>query len=200
MLPGATTRCGPVIRCSPVSGKTVLPAGYGAVSRIRIHPCRPDTIPHNGDGAAHRAESPARNISCKLPLLAPRPTEVPRSHARSVSPRRGIRGSRQSRGLGPVIQRIPLQAEMTSNPPFQTIYFDIVGGCVARCPYCLTGIGETGKGGEITPERFAEALRKLRDGGAIGAKTVVSMYNWGEPFLHSDFPGILRVVNNLGVR
>lgn len=89
---------------------------------------------------------------------------------------------------------------MTSYPPFQTIYFDIVGGCVARCPYCLTGIGETRKGSEIAPGRFAEALKKLRDEGAIGAKTIVSLYNWGEPFLHSDFPGILRVVNDLGVR
>ena len=89
---------------------------------------------------------------------------------------------------------------MKSPPPFKTIYFDIVGACNARCPYCLTGIGETRKGGEISTERFAQTMRKLIREGAIGAETVVSLYNWGEPFLHKDLRGIIRVVNDLGVR
>jgi len=89
---------------------------------------------------------------------------------------------------------------MKSPTPFKTVYFDIVGACNARCPYCLTGISGDRKGGEISPERFAQALEKLIHEGAIDAKTVVSLYNWGEPFLHRDLPGIIRVLNDLGVR
>lgn len=89
---------------------------------------------------------------------------------------------------------------MKSPNTFKTVYFDIVGACNARCPYCLTGISENRKGGEISLERFAQALKKLIREEAIDAKTVVSLYNWGEPFLHRDLHGIIRVVNDLGVR
>jgi len=89
---------------------------------------------------------------------------------------------------------------MKSRALFKIVYFDIVDACNARCPYCLTGMGEDRSGSEISPERFAMTLEKLLREGAIGAETVVSLYNWGEPLLHKDLPGILRVVNDFDVR
>ncbi len=89
---------------------------------------------------------------------------------------------------------------MKRQTPFKTIYFDIVGGCNARCPYCLTGSGELRKSGEISPARFSQALEKLIREGAIDSGSVLSLYNWGEPFLHGDLAGIIRVVNDHDVR
>jgi len=89
---------------------------------------------------------------------------------------------------------------MKRQPPFKTIYFDIVGGCNARCPYCMTGSGASRMSGEITPVRFAQALEKLVREGAIDSGSVLSLYNWGEPFLHSDLPEIIRIINNHDVR
>ena len=89
---------------------------------------------------------------------------------------------------------------MKRQTPFKTIYFDIVGGCNARCPYCLTGSSETRMSGEISPALFAQALEKLVREGAIGSGSVLSLYNWGEPLLHSDLPEIIRIINDHDVR
>ena len=50
------------------------------------------------------------------------------------------------------------------------------------------------------PVRFAQVLEKLLQEGAIYSGSVLSLYNWGEPFLHRDLPGIIRVINDYGVR
>jgi len=89
---------------------------------------------------------------------------------------------------------------MKRQTPFKTIYFDIFGGCNARCPYCLTGSSESRISGEISPARFAQALEKLVREGAIDSGSVLSLYNWGEPFLHRNLPEIIRIINNYDVR
>jgi MoaA/NifB/PqqE/SkfB family radical SAM enzyme len=55
-------------------------------------------------------------------------------------------------------------------------------------------------GGEISLDRFAQVLEKLIREGAIDSGSVLSLYNWGEPFLHRDLPGIIRIINEQNVR
>jgi hypothetical protein len=79
---------------------------------------------------------------------------------------------------------------------FKTLVFEISGVCNARCPYCITGnrSGGTGRERFVDPARFEAALDRLLAQGLIGPRTVVHLYNWGEPFLHPDLPAILAAL------
>lgn len=84
--------------------------------------------------------------------------------------------------------------------PFKTIYFDIVSSCNARCPYCLTGCEELKSGRMITPEKFEAVLLKLRHAGVLEKKSVISLYNWGEPFLHPKLDELVGIINKFDIR
>ena len=85
---------------------------------------------------------------------------------------------------------------------FKTLVFEISGVCNARGPYCITGNRSGGTGQErfLDPARFEGALDRLLAQGLIGPKTVTHLYNWGEPFLHPDLPGILRILARRNLR
>lgn len=87
-----------------------------------------------------------------------------------------------------------------SRAPFKTVYFDVIGACNARCPYCLTGTRKDGGTGAIAPGRFTEILGKLLEAGIVDPRSVISLYNWGEPLLHPDLGVLVRAVNGLGLR
>lgn len=84
--------------------------------------------------------------------------------------------------------------------PYKTVYFDIVGFCNARCPYCLTGGSKQKTGGVITPAIFETTLTKLLNAGVIDSATVISLYNWGEPFLHPGLHEIISIINKLDIK
>jgi MoaA/NifB/PqqE/SkfB family radical SAM enzyme len=84
--------------------------------------------------------------------------------------------------------------------PYRTVYFDIVGFCNARCPYCLTGGSKEKSGGVIAPEVFENTLTKLLSTGVIDFQSVISLYNWGEPFLHPRLHEIIGIINKLGIK
>ncbi|KAF0146419.1 MAG: hypothetical protein FD156_87 [Nitrospirae bacterium] len=84
--------------------------------------------------------------------------------------------------------------------PYRTVYFDIVGFCNARCPYCLTGGGKEKSGGMILPDVFENTLTKLLRSQVIDSKSVVSLYNWGEPFLHPRLHEIISIINKLNIK
>jgi pyruvate-formate lyase-activating enzyme len=84
--------------------------------------------------------------------------------------------------------------------PFRTVYFDIVGTCNARCPYCLIGRHRERRGKTVSVGVFGQALARLHEWGLIDAQTVVGLYNWGEPFLHPNLSEIVAAVNRQDVR
>lgn len=84
--------------------------------------------------------------------------------------------------------------------PFRTVYFDIVGFCNARCPYCPTGRNKQKIGESIAPDTFKQILIKLQNAGAIDSKSVISLYNWGEPLIHPGLHEIIGVVNSLNIK
>jgi len=80
---------------------------------------------------------------------------------------------------------------------FRYILMDIVGGCNAKCPFCVTGREDFGKRLSFTRvEDFARTLDRLMELElAIPNHSVIALFNWGEPILHPDLDGIVRAVN-----
>lgn len=79
--------------------------------------------------------------------------------------------------------------------PFKTVFFDIVGFCNGKCPYCMSGSSCKHKGAWISPEKFEVTINKLLSTNAIDQKSAIGLYNWGEPFLHPNLDGIVEVMN-----
>jgi MoaA/NifB/PqqE/SkfB family radical SAM enzyme len=84
---------------------------------------------------------------------------------------------------------------------FECVYFDIIGGCNAKCPFCVTARTTFGRKIEsisvVTFERVIDRLFALE---VIDKSTVINLFNWGEPILHPDLNGILSVLNQRGLR
>lgn len=83
---------------------------------------------------------------------------------------------------------------------FSAIYFDLTGNCNANCPFCKTGLDKIRVKNFVIPEKFEKGLQKLKDIGVVENNSVVSLYNWGEPFLHPDINKIVGVINKLDVK
>jgi MoaA/NifB/PqqE/SkfB family radical SAM enzyme len=85
---------------------------------------------------------------------------------------------------------------------FQTINFDIVGGCNAKCPYCVTARTTFGqKIKHISVPDFARTVDRLVElGFADRRKSVVNLFSWGEPILHPDLDGIISALADRGLR
>lgn len=84
--------------------------------------------------------------------------------------------------------------------PYKTVYFDIVGFCNARCPYCHSGIDKVVKGSLIEPHLFKKTLSMLLKERIITKNSLIRLYNWGDPFLHPDINRIVSYINELGLR
>lgn len=83
---------------------------------------------------------------------------------------------------------------------FKAVYFDIVGFCNAKCPYCHSGINRIGGGNKINVETFKKTLASLLDKNIINRRTVISLYSWGEPFLHPEIHNIINSINELDLK
>ena len=83
---------------------------------------------------------------------------------------------------------------------FDTIYYDIVGVCNAKCSYCHTGIFKTTTGSVVPAQRFRDTLDLIAKHGLLNPEGVIGLYNWGEPFLHPRLPELLDIVNGYGFR
>jgi len=85
---------------------------------------------------------------------------------------------------------------------YRTLHFDIVGFCNATCPYCTTGMRTN-----VSPPPKAVDVRQFRDTialllqhGLIARRTIVYLYNWGEPILHPKLNELLHVLRNHKIR
>lgn len=83
---------------------------------------------------------------------------------------------------------------------FKTIFYDIMGFCNAKCPYCLSGRFRQSQGNPVSPEQFQETIKILRQNHILRKNGVISLYNWGEPFLHPKLAELLDILNNFGGR
>jgi MoaA/NifB/PqqE/SkfB family radical SAM enzyme len=83
---------------------------------------------------------------------------------------------------------------------FKTIFYDIMGFCNAKCPYCLSGRFRQSQGHPVSPEQFQETILTLRRKHILRKNGVISLYNWGEPFLHPKLAELIDILNKFGCR
>ncbi len=81
---------------------------------------------------------------------------------------------------------------------YQTVFFDISGICNAKCPWCVQSeknkaIKNTGE--FIDVELFSSALERMLALELINKKTIINLFNWGEPSIHPKFPEIINELN-----
>ncbi|MBN2144901.1 MAG: hypothetical protein JW774_09785 [Candidatus Aureabacteria bacterium] len=79
--------------------------------------------------------------------------------------------------------------------PFTNTFIDIVGYCNAHCPYCNTSNNKMNKDSILTPKIFNAILDTLFQNNLIDHKSILHLYNWGEPFLHPQLHDIIHVLN-----
>ena len=75
---------------------------------------------------------------------------------------------------------------------------DIVGSCNLRCPSCPVGnLGYVNPTGLLDLDLFRRILEKADREYQLH---MVSLFNWGEPFLHPELPELIRIVRRRGLR
>lgn len=88
--------------------------------------------------------------------------------------------------------------------PYDLVYFDIVGYCNAKCPYCMTGSRRVDDAAfpskAIEVDRFEKAIDHLLANGFICAgRSRIDLYSWGEPLLHPKLNDVLRVLSTRNI-
>ncbi|MBL8026563.1 MAG: radical SAM protein [Fibrobacteres bacterium] len=86
---------------------------------------------------------------------------------------------------------------------YSTVYWEISGVCNGNCPYCVTGkncvIGRNMEDIKarkfISIDDFRETIKHLIETQTIvPGQTTLSLFNWGEPFLHPELESILSII------
>ncbi len=87
------------------------------------------------------------------------------------------------------------------------VFWDISGVCNSNCKYCCNGknsiSGDYHKKMSriMTPETFSNTLDYLTSKGIIHPeKTVIYLFNWGDPFIHPQFGTMLEIVSSRGYK
>lgn len=90
---------------------------------------------------------------------------------------------------------------------YEEVFFDIIGKCNAKCKYCVNGqnsisghIHRRLGGSGIEPNEFKEAISYMFHNKLIESETVIHLFNWAEPFLHSRIREILSILNEYDLR
>ncbi len=84
-------------------------------------------------------------------------------------------------------------------------YIDIVGTCNLRCPSCPNGnyqpgdfIGIRRPKGFMKLALFKKILAKIKRENSDYEYMVISVYNWGEPLIHPEFPQFIAAIRDQG--
>ena len=90
---------------------------------------------------------------------------------------------------------------MDKEKKYNLVYFEIVGFCNARCPWCVTGNKSLNQVSYpsrfINVNDFHNAIVTLLEGGLIYPReTLIRLDNWGEPMLHPELTKILKILRN----
>jgi organic radical activating enzyme len=88
---------------------------------------------------------------------------------------------------------------MDKEKKYNLVYFEIVGFCNARCPWCVTGNKSLNQVSYpsrfINVNDFRNAIVTLLEGGLIYPReSLISLANWGEPMLHPELSEILKIL------
>ncbi len=90
-------------------------------------------------------------------------------------------------------------------PHFALYFIDIVGTCNLRCPSCPVGnfqpndfIEQSRPKGFMQLSLFEAILDKIKREDNEHKYTVISVYNWGEPLLHPDYPKFIEAIKARG--
>lgn len=86
----------------------------------------------------------------------------------------------------------------TNLKPYQHVFFEICGKCNARCKWCVTGnnnINSKQKGSIVNIQDFERAIIYMKNNSIIDDNTIISLFNWGEPFLHPQFEEIVEFLD-----
>lgn len=90
---------------------------------------------------------------------------------------------------------------------YKSVFFEISGGCNAACPYCVNGrnriLPQTSPPNRrfLSPAMLEETLTSLEEKQLISpALSLMSLYNWGEAFMHPELTEILEVLVSRGYR
>lgn len=77
---------------------------------------------------------------------------------------------------------------------FRYVHFDIVGGCNAKCPYCVTARTTFGQRIQhISVAGFARTLDRLLELNLVTPKkSTIALFNWSEPLLHPNLNAIVQ--------
>ena len=81
---------------------------------------------------------------------------------------------------------------------FDSISFDVVGYCVAKCKYCPSGNDLSHAGSFISEVKYAAILAKLKKYGFYTKSTSFHIYGLGEPSLHPKLNEILKITHKMG--
>lgn len=82
---------------------------------------------------------------------------------------------------------------------FRNIFFDISGICNSKCPYCLSGRYKVSSGGYIETNLFEQVLKRLTALQLVGTRSILGLYNWGEPFLHPRLGELVQIINRFNI-
>ncbi|MFC2067695.1 radical SAM protein [Chloroflexota bacterium] len=83
---------------------------------------------------------------------------------------------------------------------YDLVYFEIVGFCNAKCPWCITGNKSLNEiiypSQFIKVDDFENAINYLLDNGFIcSGESRIDLYSWGEPMLHPELGKILNILS-----
>lgn len=79
---------------------------------------------------------------------------------------------------------------------YNSVYFEISGLCNAKCPWCVNGRGRLKPYPSrfIPPHEFHSAINCLFEKSLINSKSLINLYNFGEPLLHPSLNEILQIL------
>lgn len=83
-----------------------------------------------------------------------------------------------------------------------TVYIDVVNRCNLRCPSCPRGDSRYAASTDDRKLKFIEPEKLHRILSAISSQCTVervALYNWAEPLLHPELPGLVARVKELGL-
>lgn len=85
--------------------------------------------------------------------------------------------------------------------PIVDVFIEISGICNAKCPWCITGCGGHDSGKFMSFEVFCRAINRLSEIRMIcSGKSMIHLYNWGEPTLNKDIDAMLTFLGQKGYK
>ena len=78
---------------------------------------------------------------------------------------------------------------------YKDVFIDIINTCNAKCPFCITGINKPINKKYLAPDVFNNILKSLIKNQAINNHSLIHLYNWGEPLLHTNLSELVEIIN-----